>query len=187
MTTINIKVQNKTIRNHRNNKKNCKELNIQKKHSIGIKNTIKITPMIKSSNKRNRSDSIISDAGELENEYSHTKKDERGDLLLHIQDHTHNNDQINSQWDDRMLKSRERNREHAKKTRLRKKVGIDGMKQRLLDLQNEVCIFKHSTISLLYTLTSYICLYLCLYIYLCRHHIYKSSSKKAIQLIYYYI
>ncbi len=42
------------------------------------------------------------------------------------------------QWEDRILKCRERNREHAKRTRLRKKVGLDGMKQRLLQLQNEV-------------------------------------------------
>ena len=109
--------------------------------------------MIKSTNKRNRSDSIISETADLEHDYNHTKKDERGDLLLHIQDHT-NNDQINSQWDDRMLKSRERNREHAKKTRLRKKVGIDGMKQRLLDLQNEVCIFTlYPPLPSKYTLT----------------------------------
>jgi len=40
--------------------------------------------------------------------------------------------------DDRMEKSRERNREHAKKTRLRKKAQIEGMKERLLELQNEV-------------------------------------------------
>jgi len=41
---------------------------------------------------------------------------------------------------DRQERSRERNREHAKKTRLRKKVLIEGMKDRLLDLQNEVCL-----------------------------------------------
>lgn len=42
------------------------------------------------------------------------------------------------QWDARMSKCRERNREHAKKTRLRKKIGIDSLKKKLLDLQNEV-------------------------------------------------
>lgn len=42
------------------------------------------------------------------------------------------------QWEDRMSKCRERNREHAKKTRLRKKMGLDGMKGRLLELQTEV-------------------------------------------------
>jgi hypothetical protein len=36
------------------------------------------------------------------------------------------------------LKSRARNREHAKRTRLRKKAVLDIMKERLLDLQNEV-------------------------------------------------
>ena len=43
-------------------------------------------------------------------------------------------------WDMENLieKHRERNREHAKKTRLRKKALIDGMKLRLLELQNEV-------------------------------------------------
>ena len=38
----------------------------------------------------------------------------------------------------RASKNRERNREHAKKTRLRKKEMIEGMKIRLLDLQKEV-------------------------------------------------
>ena len=37
-------------------------------------------------------------------------------------------------------KNRERNREHAKRTRLRKKVMIEGMKIRLLELQREVSI-----------------------------------------------
>lgn len=36
-------------------------------------------------------------------------------------------------------KNRERNREHAKRTRQRKKEMIEGMKMRLLDLQREVC------------------------------------------------
>lgn len=35
-------------------------------------------------------------------------------------------------------KSRERNREHAKKTRLRKKVLLEGMKGKLVQLQSEV-------------------------------------------------
>lgn len=39
--------------------------------------------------------------------------------------------------DDIVEKHRERNREHAKKTRLRKKALIDGMKGRLLELQRE--------------------------------------------------
>jgi len=39
--------------------------------------------------------------------------------------------------DERIEKSRERNREHAKRTRLRKKALIEGMKGKLLDLQNE--------------------------------------------------
>lgn len=38
----------------------------------------------------------------------------------------------------RIEKSRERNREHAKRTRLRKKALIEGMKGRLLELQQEV-------------------------------------------------
>ena len=37
-------------------------------------------------------------------------------------------------------KTRERNREHAKKTRLRKKALLENMKGRLLELQNEVFI-----------------------------------------------
>jgi len=40
--------------------------------------------------------------------------------------------------EERVEKSRERNREHAKRTRLRKKQMIEGMKGRLLELQNEV-------------------------------------------------
>ena len=40
--------------------------------------------------------------------------------------------------EDKMEKSRERNREHAKRTRLRKKVAIESMKDRLIELQNEV-------------------------------------------------
>jgi hypothetical protein len=35
-------------------------------------------------------------------------------------------------------KNRERNREHAKRTRLRKKEMIEGLKMRLLELQREV-------------------------------------------------
>jgi hypothetical protein len=40
--------------------------------------------------------------------------------------------------EEKMEKSRERNREHAKRTRLRKKVAIESMKDRLIELQNEV-------------------------------------------------
>jgi len=40
--------------------------------------------------------------------------------------------------EDIIEKHRERNREHAKRTRLRKKALIDGMKGRLLELQKEV-------------------------------------------------
>lgn len=40
--------------------------------------------------------------------------------------------------DNRAQKSRERNREHAKRTRLRKKAVLEVMKDRLLSLQNEV-------------------------------------------------
>ena len=40
--------------------------------------------------------------------------------------------------DDKAEKNRERNREHAKRTRLRKKEMIEGMKIRLLELQREV-------------------------------------------------
>ena len=39
--------------------------------------------------------------------------------------------------DEKIEKSRERNREHAKRTRLRKKALIEGMKGKLMDLQNE--------------------------------------------------
>lgn len=39
--------------------------------------------------------------------------------------------------DEKIEKSRERNREHAKRTRLRKKALIEGMKGKLLELQNE--------------------------------------------------
>ena len=56
----------------------------------------------------------------------------------YVEEYDESNGKNPDQWEDRMSKCRERNREHAKKTRLRKKVGLDGMKQRLLDLQNEV-------------------------------------------------
>lgn len=39
---------------------------------------------------------------------------------------------------DRWEKNKERNREHAKKTRLRKKNMIEGLKKRLLEVQREV-------------------------------------------------
>jgi hypothetical protein len=46
--------------------------------------------------------------------------------------------------EERAEKNRERNREHAKRTRLRKKDMIEGMKMRLLELQREVsdCLIK---------------------------------------------
>ena len=40
-------------------------------------------------------------------------------------------------------RNRERNREHAKKTRLRKKEMMETMKARLLDLQREVRIYTN--------------------------------------------
>jgi hypothetical protein len=45
-----------------------------------------------------------------------------------------------SPTEDRTQKSRERNREHAKRTRLRKKAVLEVMKDKLLSLQNEVGI-----------------------------------------------
>ena len=42
---------------------------------------------------------------------------------------------------DQATQLRERNRKHAKKTRLRKKAMLEGMKDRLLELQNEVRLF----------------------------------------------
>jgi hypothetical protein len=41
--------------------------------------------------------------------------------------------------EEKLIRNRERNREHAKRTRLRKKEMIEGMKMRLLELQREVC------------------------------------------------
>lgn len=55
-------------------------------------------------------------------------------------DNNHESNKNPDQWEDRMSKCRERNREHAKKTRLRKKMGLDGMKGRLLELQTEVSL-----------------------------------------------
>lgn len=43
-------------------------------------------------------------------------------------------------YDDKSLKCKERNREHAKKTRLRKKAHLDILKARLVELQQEVPI-----------------------------------------------
>ena len=74
----------------------------------------------------------------LENDFCSNTMDNLGNGI-HETDHGSHPD--DDQWEDRMLKCRERNREHAKKTRLRKKVGIDGMKQRLLQLQTEVNIY----------------------------------------------
>jgi hypothetical protein len=64
-----------------------------------------------------------------------------------LQSEEKNMDQNNSDHVDNGLesmeikaeKNRERNREHAKRTRLRKKEMIEGMKMRLLELQREVC------------------------------------------------
>lgn len=39
---------------------------------------------------------------------------------------------------EKVEKGRERNREHAKRTRIKKKALLDGMKGKLLELQNEV-------------------------------------------------
>ena len=39
---------------------------------------------------------------------------------------------------EKVEKGRERNREHAKRTRLRKKAVLEGMKGKLMELQNEV-------------------------------------------------
>jgi len=47
-------------------------------------------------------------------------------------------DEVSSFKPKNVEKTRERNREHAKKTRLRKKAFLEGMKLRLLELQNEV-------------------------------------------------
>ena len=49
-----------------------------------------------------------------------------------------NAESIDGCTDDRIEKSRERNREHAKKTRLRKKAMLETLKTRLVELQNEV-------------------------------------------------
>jgi hypothetical protein len=45
--------------------------------------------------------------------------------------------------EDRIEKSRERNREHAKKTRLRKKIMLETLKARLLELQAEVSLIQN--------------------------------------------
>ena len=42
---------------------------------------------------------------------------------------------------EKVEKGRERNREHAKRTRLRKKAVLEGMKGKLMELQNEVWRF----------------------------------------------
>jgi molecular chaperone GrpE (heat shock protein) len=51
--------------------------------------------------------------------------------------HDANFDNIN---DGKIEKDKERNREHAKKTRLRKKAAIENLKERLIELQREVSI-----------------------------------------------
>ena len=43
---------------------------------------------------------------------------------------------------EKVEKGRERNREHAKRTRLRKKAVLEGMKGKLMELQNEVSRFR---------------------------------------------
>jgi hypothetical protein len=57
---------------------------------------------------------------------------------LNIASETNDHSPFRDEWEDRILKSRERNREHAKKTRLRKKMSLDAMKLRLSVLQDEV-------------------------------------------------
>ena len=61
-----------------------------------------------------------------------------------IKDENCQNDDDNCGMEDENLvvekveKGRERNREHAKRTRLRKKAVLEGMKGKLMELQNEV-------------------------------------------------
>ncbi len=62
--------------------------------------------------------------------------DDEGNIEFDTKRHRSNSYQESG--DDRIEKSRERNREHAKKTRLRKKVMLENLKGRLLELQNEV-------------------------------------------------
>ena len=52
-----------------------------------------------------------------------------------------NTDADNFFIEERVERSRERNREHAKRTRLRKKAVIEAMKGKLLSLQKEVNCF----------------------------------------------
>ena len=61
----------------------------------------------------------------------------------------HDNEYENYANDDaadesRLDKSRERNREHARRTRLRKKALMENMKTRLLDLQKEVFVLNYT-------------------------------------------
>lgn len=73
-------------------------------------------------------------------------KDDHFDDSMSHQEHDDDDQESCSQpdqWDARVSKCRERNREHAKKTRLRKKIGIDSLKKRLLELQNEVNLSKY--------------------------------------------
>ncbi|RYH09007.1 bZIP transcription factor, partial [archaeon] len=52
---------------------------------------------------------------------------------------THDSDEpLTENPENKAERNRERNREHAKRTRLRKKEMIEGMKVRLLELQREV-------------------------------------------------
>lgn len=81
-----------------------------------------------------------------------TQKDEFSQLDSHLDNDDCLNSQcqgsdMNPEYDcDRVEKSRERNREHAKKTRLRKKVMLEGLKSRLLELQNEVSLLSYPVI-----------------------------------------
>lgn len=85
---------------------------------------------------------ISSDSSEFDNSHLMDDEDDEGedDTEGYIQSpsaSTRSNEF--GYTEEKMEKSRERNREHAKRTRLRKKAVIEGMKERLLALQTEVC------------------------------------------------
>jgi len=97
-------------------------------------------------NNNNKRSSNYSPSSFTDSSYDNNQNNNQSPRNHNDNEDNNNNNNKNGnpdQWEDRMSKCRERNREHAKKTRLRKKMGLDGMKGKLLELQTEVCIYIH--------------------------------------------
>jgi hypothetical protein len=70
--------------------------------------------------------------------------DQDGRFSFSGKDEIFNDDDLENVEVEKVEKGRERNREHAKRTRLRKKAVLEGMKGKLMELQKEVRRSIHS-------------------------------------------